>query len=176
MSIPGYISRALARFKTTLPTRPQHLLHACIPIHYGKAFQLTNPINVSPLLTPPEIREIQNTVDVLLYYARTVDSILLVALNTIGSQQSKATKKTQNAVTHLLQYCASNPDATVRYHESDVVLHVHSDASYLFCLQAQSRVGCLFFLSFQSNNPSRPPFPQQKLLPSTDPFTSSPPQ
>ena len=99
VSMPRYISRALSRFIITLPTRPQHSSHTCAPIHYGKTVQLTDPVDNYPLLTPPEIREVQEMVGVLLYYANVVDSTLLVALNTIRSQQSKATKKTQNAVT-----------------------------------------------------------------------------
>jgi hypothetical protein len=31
----------------------------------------------------------------------------------------------------LLNYAATHPDAVLSYHASDMVLHVHSDASYL---------------------------------------------
>ena len=105
-------------------------------------------VRIYDVLTPPEIREVQETVVVLLYYACAIYSMLLVALNTVGSQQFKITKNTQDVVTHLLQYCASHPDATVRYYASNIVMHVHSDASYLSCLQAWSRAGGFFFFSF----------------------------
>ena len=111
--MPGYISRALARFDTTLPTRPQHSQHTCATNHYGKAVQLTDPIDDSSPLTPTKIRKVQEIAGVILYYAHPVESTLLVALNTIRSQQSKAAKKTQDAVTHLLQYCVTHLDATV---------------------------------------------------------------
>jgi hypothetical protein len=29
----------------------------------------------------------------------------------------------------MLDYLATHPDATIRYHASDMVLHIHSDAS-----------------------------------------------
>ena len=41
---------------------------------------------------------------------------------------------------------ASNPDAKIRYRASDMILNVHSDASYLTAPNAQSRAGGIFFL------------------------------
>jgi hypothetical protein len=46
----------------------------------------------------------------------------------------------------MLDYLATHPDATLRYHASDMVLHIHSDASYLSVSNARSRLGGLFFL------------------------------
>jgi hypothetical protein len=45
-----------------------------------------------------------------------------------------------------LDYLATHPDATIRYHASDMILHIHSDASYLSVSNARSRLGGLFFL------------------------------
>jgi hypothetical protein len=39
----------------------------------------------------------------------------------------------------------THPDATIRYHASDMILHIHSDASYLSVSHARSRLGGLFF-------------------------------
>jgi hypothetical protein len=46
----------------------------------------------------------------------------------------------------MLDYLATHPDATIRYHASDMILHIHSDASYLSVSNARSRLGGLFFL------------------------------
>jgi hypothetical protein len=46
----------------------------------------------------------------------------------------------------MLDYLATRPDSTIRYHASDMVLHIHSDASYLSVSNARSRLGGLFFL------------------------------
>ena len=170
MAMPGYIGKALARFNIKPPSRPQHSPHRCAPIHYGKAVQLTDPIDNSPSLSPAEIRTVQEAVGTLLYYGRAVDSTLLVALNSIGSQQSKATKKTQDAVAQLFDYVATHPDATVRFHASDMMLHVHSDASYLSCTNARSRAGGHFFLSSRPLHPSRPPGPHEKQPPINGPI------
>jgi len=51
------------------------------------------------------------------------------------------------AITQLLNYCATHPDATVRYHASDMVLWIHSDASYLTAPKGRSRAAGYHFLS-----------------------------
>jgi hypothetical protein len=44
-----------------------------------------------------------------------------------------------------LYYLATHPDATIRYHKSDMILHIHSDASYLFVYHAHIRLGGLLY-------------------------------
>jgi hypothetical protein len=41
---------------------------------------------------------------------------------------------------------ATHPVATIRYHPSDMILHIHSDVSYLSVSNACGRLGGLFFL------------------------------
>jgi hypothetical protein len=66
-------------------------------------------------------------------------------LNDTTMEQTKATEKTQAATNQLLDYLVTLPDATIRYHASDMMLHIHSDASYLSVSNARSRLGGLFF-------------------------------
>jgi hypothetical protein len=54
----------------------------------------------------------------------------------------------------LLDYVASDPDAILTYKKSNMVLAVHSDASYLSEAAAHSRVGGHFFSSQDSDDPS----------------------
>jgi hypothetical protein len=51
------------------------------------------------------------------------------------------------AAVQLLNYAATHPDAEVTYKKSDMVLHIHSDASYLSEEKARSRVGGYYFLN-----------------------------
>jgi hypothetical protein len=81
-----------------------------------------------------------------LYYAKAVDPTVLMPLNDIATEQTKATEKTQSATHQMLDYLATHPDATIRYHASDMVLHIHSDASYFSVSSARIRIGGLFFL------------------------------
>jgi hypothetical protein len=71
-------------------------------------------------------------------------------LNDIETEQTKATEKTLAATNQLLDYLATHPDATIRYHASDMILHIHSDASYLSVSNTRSRLGGLFFLGNKS--------------------------
>jgi hypothetical protein len=66
-------------------------------------------------------------------------------LNDISTEQTKATEKTQAATKQLLDYLATHLDATIRYHALDIILHIHSDASYLSVSHARSRLGGLLF-------------------------------
>jgi hypothetical protein len=80
-----------------------------------------------------------------LYYARAVDPTVLMPLNDIVAEQTKATEETQAATNQLLDYLATHPDATICYHASDTILHIHSDASYLSVSNARIRLGRLLF-------------------------------
>jgi hypothetical protein len=71
--------------------------------------------------------------------------MVVMPLNKIATEQTKYRKKTQAAVNHMLDYLATNPDATIRHHASDMVLHVHSDASYMSVSNPRSHIGGLFY-------------------------------
>jgi hypothetical protein len=100
----------------------------------------TSPLTAKQCLT------LQKVTGSVLYYARAVDPTVLMPLNDIATEQTKATEKTQAATNQLLDYLATHPDAIIRYHASGMILHIHSDASYLSVSNARSRLGDLFFL------------------------------
>jgi hypothetical protein len=85
-----------------------------------------------------------------LYYARVVDPTVLMPPNDIATDHTKANEKTQAATNQLLDYLVTQPDATIRYHTSDMILHIQSDASYLSVSNARSRLGGLFFCGDKS--------------------------
>lgn len=146
ISMPGYIEKALQRFAIPPSTRAQHSPHQWQKPTYGARTQLTAPTDESPRLQPVEQKRLQAIIGVLLYYARAVDSTLLVALSSLASAQAQGTEATMTAATRLLNYCATYPNATVRFHASDMVLHLHSDASYLSEPQARSRAAGYHYL------------------------------
>ena len=84
---------------------------------------------------------------------------MLPAIGTLASQQAHGTKATLQALTQLLNYCATHPDATVRFIASDMVLHIDSDASYLSAPKARSRASGYHFLSSRPKDPTKPPQP-----------------
>jgi hypothetical protein len=66
-------------------------------------------------------------------------------LNKIATEQTRATDKTKTAAGQLLDYLAAHPDAKIRFHASDIILYIDSDASYLSVSKARSRLGGLFY-------------------------------
>ena len=85
---------------------------------------------------------------------------MLVALGSLSAAQTKGTEQTMKAAVHPLNYAATYPDAIVRFRASDMILHMHSDASYLSEPKARSRVGGYFFLDGKDDpNPDSPPPP-----------------
>jgi hypothetical protein len=72
--------------------------------------------------------------------------IVLMLLNDIETELTRTTEKTQAATNQLLDYIATHPDATIRYHASDMILHIHSDASYLSVSNARNRLRGLVLL------------------------------
>jgi hypothetical protein len=157
ISLPGYVKRAMHRFQHTAPNKPEYSPSKFTPPNYGAKQQLTELEDASDLLEASGRQRIQEIVGVLLYYARAVDTTMLVALGTIAS--ARTTEATAKAVAHLLNYAASNPDATIRFHASGMCLKIHSDASYLSEPKARSRAGGHFFLSSNSPLPTATSIP-----------------
>ena len=85
-----------------------------------------------------------------------VDNTILVSLRTIASEKSVATSNTEKKITQLLNYLTTNPNANIQYKHSDMVLWVHSDASYSSCPKAQSRAGGMQFLRNKPPSPNNP--------------------
>ena len=146
LSMPHYIEKVLHKFQHNPPPTPQHAPYKARPIKYGAKVQYAPAPDNSAELNPTDKTKIQQIVGALLYYARAIDMTMLPALSTISSQQSKPTKNTMQAVQQLLDYCHTHPNSKIRYTQSNMILKLHSDASYLSEPLARSRVGGHFYL------------------------------
>ena len=146
ISMPRYVAKILQRFKHKKPSRPQHSPYKAPPKKYGKDAQDPIPDDKSPKVDAKRIKRIQQVIGGVLYYARAVDSTVLVALSAIASEQTRATEQTELRIKQLLDYLATHPSATVRYRRSNMVLNIHSDASYLSETRARSRIAGHYFL------------------------------
>jgi hypothetical protein len=71
---------------------------------------------------------------------------VFMVLSTIASEQTKGTERTLEKAYQVLDYLATHPDATVKFHELDMVMNIHSDASYLSKPNALSRACGHFFM------------------------------
>jgi hypothetical protein len=161
LSMPGYVTATLEKYAHPTPMRPQHSPHRHNPIQYGVKIQLTDSPDLSEPLPTEGIKRIQKIVGTLLYYARAVDNTMLVTLSSLASWQSKATKLTNKDVNQLLNYCATHPTAILRFHSSDMILQIHSNAGYLNESKARSHAGSHFSLG---NHPHNPPLHNGAIL------------
>jgi hypothetical protein len=105
----------------------------------------------SPALSDKEVNKLQQLAVTLLYYSRAVDPTLIMPINVLASEQSKATSVTADKVIILLNCCNTHTETKIRYHTSDMMLHIHSDASYLSKNESKSRAGGFFYMGNDTN-------------------------
>eukprot|EP00804_Cyclotella_cryptica_P014206 CCRYP_005619-RB/>CCRYP_005619-RB protein AED:0.41 eAED:0.38 QI:0/0/0/1/0/0/4/0/300 len=106
ISMPGYVHKQLTKYNHPRPKNPVHTPWEPYPIKYG--------------------------IGSFLYYSRATDPTISHALSELATQQAHAMENTLKCCTHFLDYMATHLNAQIRYYASDMVLNVHSDASYLF--------------------------------------------
>jgi hypothetical protein len=152
LSMPGYIKAALHKYQHPAPARPEHAPHTWNPPIYGAKTQFVNETTPSPALSDKEVNKLQQLTGTLLYYARAVDPTLIMPINVLASEQSNATEVTADKVIKLLNYCNTHPETKNRYHASDMILHIHSDAYYLSENEAKSRAGGFFSMGNTNKN------------------------
>jgi hypothetical protein len=111
ISMTGYIKKLLQKYKHCVPPKPQHCLYSPSPKQYGAKAQIPIPVDISPKLSPVEIKEIQLIIVSILYLARVVNITILMALSSIAIEQTKGTINTMKKA--ILDYLATNPDATI---------------------------------------------------------------
>ncbi len=88
--MPGYINKALKKYQHPTPMTPQDAPYTTAPIQYGAKVQQVD-INTTSPLSFAELKQVQDIVGTLLYYARAVDPTLLTPLSAIVVQHSNGT-------------------------------------------------------------------------------------
>jgi hypothetical protein len=102
LSMPGYIDKALTRLAHPHPATPQNQPHPHTIPTYGATIQYAKPLDDTLPASKEDQKLIRQVVGVLLYYARAVDSTLLVALSSLTSAQATPTQHTMTLVRWLL--------------------------------------------------------------------------
>jgi len=146
LSIPNYVKKALKQFQHIAGTLQQSP-YPSVPIQYGAKKQYATAESTAPLVDAKSKRFIQQVCGKFLFLGRAVDSTLLCPISAIVSQSSQPTEDTMRHTQQLLDYLATQEDAVLTYNASNMILAVHSDASYLSKPKARSRAGGHFFLS-----------------------------
>ena len=110
--------------------------------------------STAPLLDKNGKGFIQRVCGKFLFLGRVVDPTLLCPISAIASQCAKPTTTTMYQTLQLLDYIATQEDAVITYHASNVKVAAHSDASYLSEPEAHSCTGGHFFLSTSADIPA----------------------
>ena len=145
--MPGFVNKALTKYQHPKPAKPQHTPAKADPIQYGSKAQQSKPEDTSPQLSPEGIKRIQDIVGTFGWYARATDPTMEKTLSSIAGRQAKATQQLKEEVYCFLDYCATHPDAIIRYHASDMILALHSDGSYLSEPNSKSRAAGHYYLT-----------------------------
>jgi hypothetical protein len=103
ISMPGYVSNVLSKFQHDSPKHPQHTPSRYATPVYGAKTQYATR-DETPPLTAQQCLTIQKVTGSMFYYARAVDPTVLMPLNDIATEQTKATEKTQSATNQMFDY------------------------------------------------------------------------
>jgi hypothetical protein len=92
ISMPGYVSNVLSKFQHDAPKHPQHTPSRYVtPVYSAKTQYATK--DETPPLSAQQCLTIQKVIGSVLYYAQAVDPTVLMPLNDIATEQTKATQK-----------------------------------------------------------------------------------
>ena len=98
-------------------------------------------------------QQIQQIAGTFLFYAQGVDYTILPTLNESSTQQSKPTTETDDKCCMLMDYLSTHPEAVLRFHASDMQLHIETDAAYLVLPNARSRAAAYFYMGDKCSSP-----------------------
>ena len=76
-------------------------------------------------------KRLQKIVGKLLYYARSIDPTMLMALNSLAAAQKRPTIETAKQITQFLTYSVAHTEKITEYRKSGMILHIYSNESYI---------------------------------------------
>jgi hypothetical protein len=85
-------------------------------------------------------------------FSPTRTDLAVKLLSSIAIKQTKGTTNTMGQAKQLLDYLATNPNATIWFCASDMIMNVHSDASYLSKANARSHACSHFFMGWSAKD------------------------
>ena len=144
LSMPNYIPRMLEHFfpGTSLAGAPSPAVYT--PPTYGAKVQQTFE-DTSDVLSAKDKTRLQAIIGSLLFYARAIDCTLLPAVTAIASTIANPTTQAMAAAERTCNYAATYPNNKLVYKACDMVLYIHSDASYFSRPGGRSVIGGLFY-------------------------------
>jgi hypothetical protein len=154
LSMPTYVQKALKCFQHPPPRIQQDQPHPHVKKKYGAKEQFAKPLDDTPILDKPGKKFIQEVTGVFLFLAQAVNGTMLTPLSTLASEQATPTEASMEKCLQFLDYAASQEDAILTYKASDMVLAIHSGASYLSKPKACSQAGSHMFMAGKEELPT----------------------
>ena len=152
--MPGYVICALQKFGNPKPKHPHHAPHKWIdPFYVSTQQQQPTTKSTTKPLDPKGITYIQSVNDTFIFYSQ-VDPCILIALNKIGSEQSKATTENIEKANWLMDYLRTYPNTAICLHTSNMILSISSHAAYLVQPKSCIRIAINYHLGW-INDPYR---------------------
>ena len=151
--MPGYIESARQQLGHPIPAKRQDSPYPHVTPNYGAKKQYAEEVDASPPLDKEGTRRIQQINGKFLFLGQAINSTVLKALGSLGTQQAEPTEETNKQANQLIDYLVSQEEAVLTFRASNMVLAVHSDASYLSESKARSCAGGHFFLSNDEPHP-----------------------
>ena len=150
ISMPDYVPKLLQRFAhRNIKPCDSPILYT--PPVYGAQAQLVAATDTSALLSDAEVLENQQIVGCGLWYSRMVSTPTLTAINIIATEQAERRSSIQPKIDRYLGYLMQNPNATVRFHASDMQYRVFGDVSHNSVSRGRSRAGGYGWFGWKSD-------------------------
>ena len=81
--------------------------------------------------TPSALKKFK-IIGVALYYRHAVNDTIMTDARTIAPHKYQDTNEIAKDVKKLINYMTTNTDSKINYSDSNMLLYLHSDASYLY--------------------------------------------
>jgi hypothetical protein len=143
VSMPGYVDEMLTVFGMETVTIQDHPYRYTQPAFSAK--QSPAREDESTLLSPPEIKELQQKLGKLQWYCGLCYEIV-TKVSKIASEQSKPTAKQLKDLNHVIAYLAGHKNTALFFNPSSMQLSTESDASFASESKSKSRIGGVFLI------------------------------
>jgi hypothetical protein len=153
--MPGYINAALQKYQHPAPACAEHAPHTWDKPVYGAKTQYIEEADDITSLSPKDVNCLQQLGGKIFYYARALDPTLNMQVNVLASEQTRAPSETSDTILKFLNYCTANPEATLHYHPSYMIVNIHSDASQLSEREANIISGGFFYMGSNTDKTNK---------------------
>ena len=144
LSMPGTALEGLARYQFKPTGRRTHHPMVQPPPKFGKHSNERPEDDTSPALSPMRVKRLQSIIGTFQHFSRALDVTMVCPISKLAT--APHTEKTERMADHFLNYVYTWPEPRIIFYASDMLLQIHSDASYNSETRARSRLAGYHFL------------------------------